>query len=446
MVEHRREGAERSGRVPRELGAQGTLAELLAALKHTEPVVYRSNGNRTASPRRVLRRLEALMPAIGVTRVAEISHLSFNAFPTFQSTRPSLWAHPDIGQNTGAQGKGFDATQAKISAMMESVEGYCAEPRMAHLIRGTFRYLSHHHAIMDPRRFTRCLDQAEPTPDEPLMWTPAAELQLGTQVLIPAETVFFPFLPHDYATRAQFPATSNGLAAGSTYLEAVLHGLYEVIERHVVGMWEDGEAEPRPLELGELPRLRQAPVLRALEGSALSLFALLVGVRAPPVLGCILAVDGNGFAGFGCAGDIDTAADRALSEALQAVAVRYSAAREDISRHVAPAPNAPRVQAPRPPRPRGAPWTRRQLRQRVWDRRFRDLRSEYRALLGWCEQAGLPQVCVANLTRRHVDLPVVKVVVPGARTRFDLRQPAGAWRSEGILRRRFAYGREWAER
>ena len=37
-----------------------------------------------------------------------------------------------------------------------------------------------------------------------------------------------------------FQATTNGLASGNHWLEAVLHGLYEVVERDAIALWRAG--------------------------------------------------------------------------------------------------------------------------------------------------------------------------------------------------------------
>ena len=83
----------------------------------------------------MLRRLEPVLPRIGVTRIGDISFLSPANYPVFQSCRPNVFGHACVGQNSGSQGKGPTRTQALVSCMMESIEQFCAEPRKPELVR-----------------------------------------------------------------------------------------------------------------------------------------------------------------------------------------------------------------------------------------------------------------------------------------------------------------------
>jgi ribosomal protein S12 methylthiotransferase accessory factor YcaO len=42
-----------------------------------------------------------------------------------------------------------------------------------------------------------------------------------------------------------------------------------------------------------------------------------------------------------------------------------------------------------------------------------------RTLLGLCRSAGSPQIIVVDLSRAELDVPVVKVLVPGRASRVD---------------------------
>lgn len=66
------------------------------------------------------------------------------------------------------------------------------------------------------------------TPDEVFTWIESHELLTGTRVLMAADLVLNP--PSEGLLRE---VDTNGLASGNTLLEAVVHGLCEVIERDV---------------------------------------------------------------------------------------------------------------------------------------------------------------------------------------------------------------------
>jgi YcaO-like protein with predicted kinase domain len=401
-----------------ELGTPYGPRELLDGLRRDERVVYSQNGNRAVRGRALLDRLEALAPRLGITRVADISHLSPANYPVFQSCRPMIFSHPRFGQNSGAQGKGPSALQAKISCLMESIEGYCAEPKQALWIRGSYEFLKGQHAIADPRIFVSRFG-TRPRLREPLMWTPALALPARTTVLIPAETVFYPMFTGSYDTRQLFPSSSNGLASGATYLEACIHGIYEVIERCYEAGLETGRCAAEALfeHEVELPGL-QAFAERIDHELELQLYALELEDRANgPVILCLLIGGGRVFSGWGCSLTLDISLSRAISEAFQGPATFTSGAREDMS--AAPPRRQPGLFK------RGQPERRtlrlRDYRKRIIDRRFTSLNRELEMAIRWVERLGYSHIFIANLTRRGVDVPVVKVVVPGMPVPYDLR-------------------------
>ena len=70
------------------------------------------------------------------------------------------------------------------------------------------------------------------------MWGEAFSVHDDDSVLLPAPLIYFPWLASEYQTRSLYMSQSNGLASGASFLEAVIHGLYEVIERHYIGLEE----------------------------------------------------------------------------------------------------------------------------------------------------------------------------------------------------------------
>lgn len=389
-----------------ELGWPRSPTDLARALVENAPVVYRSGGNRSTDGVVLLRQLEQRMSSWGVTRLAEISELAPGAFPVFQTTRPNLFAHPDAGQNSGSQGKGRTALQSKISCIMEELESYCAEPKCAPLIRASYRDLAKAHVVLPPKRLTHNHDTSLATAREPLMWTPAYSVEQGCEALVPAEAVFFPFTPGGYVTRSCFPCSTNGLAAGATYLEAAIHGLYEVVERCYKACYEVGDAVVHAVDSD----------LSVPEGQlALHTIELAAPANLPMVV-AHLHIGERIYGGYGCSANVELSVERATSEALQAYAVDISGSREDLE--VKGAREAADVDTDFPRQ------TLEEYRSRVVDREFATLREEFDAAVNWLHRFGFPSIAIANLTRAGIDLPVVKVVVPGLPFPEALRYPA----------------------
>ena len=317
------------------LGTRCDNQELSAKLRNHEKVIYTDNGNRAAKAASILRRLQPIVPLAGITRIAEISQLARGRFPVFQSSRPGILLNSSTGQNTGAQGKGLTRSQAKISCLMETLENACMEPRNETLIRGSYDFLRHQHAILPPWLFALQSSVAKPGANEPFMWTQALLLDTDVSVLVPAEAVYFPFQPCDYGTRPAFASTSNGVAAGSTYLEATIHALYEVIERHYCALWDCGTIRAEAFISKELDTVPDILEFRNATRDEFDLEVLalqLPGLKNVPMIVCwLLRPDGAWLYGSGCAPTLNMAIQRAVSEAVQAWAVLESGTREDLS-------------------------------------------------------------------------------------------------------------------
>lgn len=399
-----------------ELERQHTLNELKLALKQKEQVVYRENGNRHANGKTFLKKIEQIAPKIGVTRNADISYLGHAPYPVIQSCRPNYLTHSSFGQNSGAQGKGRNQTQATISCLMETIEGFCCEPRNPELIRASYDFLKDHKLVYDPRKFVRDRSLVAPNLKESFMWTPAYCLVSQLEVLVPAELIYFPFLAADYETRSLFPSGTNGLASGSTYLEATIHALYEVIERNYIFHFETGDIKIEALYDQEIEdvSLRQFKKQMANEYEV-QFYALehQQNKNLPCIL-CAVVSQGETHLGWGLSGTVDISISRAFSEALQSLAANISGTREDLASNETDGLSEGENDIfDKTPQPQKRTLRIKDYKKRVHDQIFKSLNEELDFILKWLRQRGCTNVFVANLTRVGVDVPVVKVVIPG---------------------------------
>jgi ribosomal protein S12 methylthiotransferase accessory factor len=402
-----------------ELLSLSPASDIAADLDRKRRIVYRSNGSRSAGAEDFLVAARAAAERAGLTRLADITGLEFLDLPVFQATRPDVLLHHASGQNTGAQGKGLRPAQARISATMESVENFCAEPKKLNLVRASFNGLRRQKLVADPSRFTRCLGVRPISRDEPLMWTEALSLRERVPVLIPAETVYYPFLAADYRCRMVFPCSTNGLASGSTYQEALIHGLYEVIERHYWSLADSGRAVTSIVidheRLCRSPEMKAA-IRRLAEYEPVVLALTVPGIANLPMFRVLIRRDGQTYVGQGCSAEIETSFSRAASEAWQSLAGIASGSREDIASRredLARRKRTPRARAAAPRRAQADLRSLDELRADMVDKRFAFLADEYRFVVEWLDRLGLRNLYACNLSRRGVDLPVVKVVVPG---------------------------------
>jgi len=421
-----------------EIGASIPPMELHRALQRQQRVAYRQNGPRIFAPKKTLKNILPLVSQIGLTRIAEISQLSPFAFPVFQSTRPNLYAHTETGQNSGSQGKGFTREQALVSCIMESVEAYCAEPRGIRLIRGEYSYLRNQHVIARPSAFARVQGASSVRDNEPLMWTPILALGKGIEALIPAETVYFPFFPNDYETRSVFPQSGNGVAAGNTYLEAVIHALYEEIERYLTFLWETGQAKAEALYEDEVRHPHIKTFQQALGGEfELQLYSISSKkLRNLAMIMCLLVGDTQTFAGYGCSANLNIAIERAGAEAFQSMTTIFSASRESLVYDAAFIRSKTKHTRQHLPEQRTLHVNG--LQKRLGNIRFRHLNNELDFLLNWIHKAGFSNVFVANLSRRGLEIPVVKTIIPGMPVILEAQGSASQWSSQRVHRKQYA--------
>src|SRR5215472_8222046 len=79
---------------------------------------YRAGTHRSVDPERTLERVRPFLPAMGITRIANITGLDRVGVHVVQAVRPNSRTL------AVSQGKGADLAAAKASAVMESIEAY----------------------------------------------------------------------------------------------------------------------------------------------------------------------------------------------------------------------------------------------------------------------------------------------------------------------------------
>ncbi len=283
---------------------------------------------RTCPPAQTLREALAVMSRWGITRVTDITRLDRLGMPVFTSVRPRgrvLRVHA---------GKGLQAVDARVGAVMEALEHAVAEPDARALAsarqrpcgqlqddwQGAWRLVD-----LAPA-FGRALAADDPLDTVRCEWWHAG-VRAG-DAWLPAELVHMPWA----CARPLFGVTSNGLASGNTLAEATLHGALEVLERDALSMAHAATALPC-LRVDTLP----APF--AAMAQAWQACGVTLHVRALPSaagLPCFQAVlhepDGDIplAEGSGLHPDAAIALSRAVCEAAQARAVSLQGSRDDL--------------------------------------------------------------------------------------------------------------------
>jgi YcaO-like protein with predicted kinase domain len=382
---------------------------------------YLAGTHRITDPDATLASVLPFSRRMGITRIAVLTGLDVLGIPVAAAVRPnsrSIAVH---------QGKGVTLAAAKASAVMEAVETYHAETMTLPLRLASFAELGA--AAADPMLLPRCAGR-EPG-DERLLWVEAQELMSGSPLWVPHELVSADFTYPMSPGTGLFQATTNGLASGNHWLEAVLHGLYEAVERDAIALWRASSAtvqDRTAVDLDSVDASVSRSLLHAFHRAdvALRVWDVTSDVRLPSFM-CLAASD-DGVEpelGSGCHADADIALSRALTEAAQARLTRISGARDDFAEaSYRPAVRFSRHEA-----------ARRWLHS-PGSRDFRaapgcagaTLREDLDEALRRLVAVGLQQVAWVDLTQPAFGIPVARVIIPGLEGPWT---PAGGEYSPG---------------
>lgn len=298
--------------------------------------MYRlSSSIRTRSAEDSLILASEIAEEMGVTRVTDITWLDKIGVPVFAGIRPfaakgSLNVH---------NGKGMRPNEAKIGAFMESIEFSLAES-MKHQ--------------RDIRKFSiEEIQKSLPSglfissfgaqlgvslkEDEEIFCVEATDIISGHNGLIPAELIFHPV--NLSGQRSIFGGTTtNGLCSGNTRLEAVIHGVCEVLERDVKSFdiiqnrssIVDINTEPEAIRaLRE--KIEQAGLILSLRKTVnefkLPYFSAFI--LEPDTQNPISVADGYGLHPLA-----EIAATRAITEAVQSRLTHIHGGRDDIVKRI----------------------------------------------------------------------------------------------------------------
>ena len=384
-------------------------------------IMYDLGGTyRAYEPRDTLAKLEPLIwDTFGISRVANITGLDNINIPTYTAIRPLSKLV------TTSQGKGITHDLAKISAIMESIEGWHAERIPKADLVETYRNLKGKKNLVNLEKLQLSNSfQGDPQVIENINfgWLKGIELNSGQEIyfpkcLIDLNTEILHRKTHN--SNFVFSCSSNGLASGNTYEEAVCHGLYEVIERD---NWAIAEWHPQQKKTIDASTIK-SPHLKALIGQLntrdiqleLSEATNAIGV---PVYGAqvsdLTGIHALGsFGGTGCHLSSVVALSRAITEAIQSRLTFVAGTRDDCYPSVYQALQnswnqitGPRLQnRAGPSSKKRHPFIETNIPQ--------DFTLCINQLLQQLNQTGYKQVIVYEHTKKDIQIPVVHVIVPG---------------------------------
>lgn len=287
---------------------------------------YFSGTHRSLPPEETLRRAEACFPQAGITRLADITQLDRVGIPVFQAVRPA-------SRNLSvSQGKGTTVQASKASAVMEAIELWLAEDlshlpmrRATALEMGQVNPQVLHHLPWrgDATAFQRL----------PMDWLAVSSLDGEVDAWLPRPLLELDLLGTETWQPRPFQQTSNGLASGNCHEEALLHGLYELIERHGLATVRFHPQRKRYLDADALedPDCRQLVHQIRQAGGKLRLYDATWEVGVPVLVAALIFDDLPWtWHGSGCHLCPAVALSRALTEAAQSRLTYIAGVRDDL--------------------------------------------------------------------------------------------------------------------
>jgi bacteriocin biosynthesis cyclodehydratase domain-containing protein len=240
--------------------------ELVAALTRRpvvtmarRPAIAHGNGQRACSPAEVLAAYGHLIdPVTGVVAELRRDPACPPALHAYVSGRNRAMTESSVtalraGLRSKTGGKGATDSEAKAGALCEAVERYCGtldgdELRITDSYRGLGDKAIHPDAcqLFHPRQFAErvrwnatCAPvHRVPEPFSELAvtdWTPTWSLLTKEHKLLPTAMLYFK--PDAQRQPVSVIADSNGNAAGSSLEDAILQGFFELVERDAVALW-----------------------------------------------------------------------------------------------------------------------------------------------------------------------------------------------------------------
>lgn len=393
-----------------------------------EPVQIVTDAGHSRSYERTEEWLRPLLGRVPVSRVTDVTPIDGEVdLPIWSATTPlarDLTVHA---------GKGRTPAASRVSAIMEAIERVSAEdiPAGRVVVRSYNELVADvgHEAVLDPEL---CDLPFETTyhADKKISWTVGLDLIADAHVWIARDLAISP--PLDGVCLG---VETTGLASGNTLVEAVLHALYELVERDAVSTESfthmhceatdasaaalrlidpstiSGAARPLIAELVERDlRVRIQDLTNEL---GIPVFAALVlDEYFPGAEGSLVS-----FAGYGADLDPERALVRALTEAAQGHSIVMLGARDTFEGTTA-LPDRTATLLRRAALHHSedlVPFPRQGHRSDSPGEQIEIVTARLRA-------RGIPRVVVVDLTREDLEVPVIRVVVPG------LNLPYGATR------------------
>ena len=301
----------------------------------SKEIKYFKGTHRIIPPNETIKNNEEKCKIAGITRITEITHLDRIGLPVFSAIRPTS----QDGAISIYGGKGISSEHAKASAMMEGFERYSAEKQCENLVTGTVSEISSKGNTIDIESLNLPKDfKKENIELLNLEWNICHDLISGDNYYVPSNAIYHPYVLEDNSCQSLFKSNTNGLASGNSLEEAILHGMFEVIERDAWSIFELTHKNYKQIDLDsiESETVNDAISKFSENDIKIKLMDFTADVNIPTIAASaddtLLKDAGLLTLGIGTHLDPEVAVLRALTEVAQSRATQIHGAREDTVR------------------------------------------------------------------------------------------------------------------
>lgn len=301
----------------------------------SEELTYFKGTHRVIAPKKTIEINEDKLKTAGITRIADITDLDRIGLPVYTAIRPTA----EYGGVSVYGGKGISKDHAKASAMMEGFERYSAERQdRDEIILSSVNEISAKGNYIDPKSLNLPKEfEKKDISDIRLEWSMAHDLITDKDYYIPTNAIYHPYT-HDNNVESLFKSNTNGLASGNILEEAILHGIFEVIERDA---WSIFELTHKNYSQIDLDTIESETINETIEkftsnGINIKLMDFTADIDVPTIAASaddtVTRDAGLLTLGIGTHLDPEVAILRALTEVAQSRATQINGAREDTVR------------------------------------------------------------------------------------------------------------------
>ena len=301
----------------------------------TEKLTYFKGTHRVIAPKKTVEINEDKLKTVGITRVADITDLDRIGMPVFTAIRPTA----EDGAISIYGGKGISKDHAKASAMMEGFERYSAEKQESDdTIFATPNEIGEKGDYIEPKSLNlpQKFEKAD-LGDTKFEWNLAHDIITDNDYYVLSNAVFHPY-NHDTEVESLFKSNTNGLASGNVLEEAILHGIFEVIERDAWSIFELTHKNYSQINIDSIESELIKEIIDKFEsqGIKIKLMDFTADINIPTIAASaddtVTRDAGLLTLGIGTHLDPEVAILRALTEVAQSRATQINGAREDTVR------------------------------------------------------------------------------------------------------------------